>query len=115
MKIAIYRIVQEALTNIQKYAAAKNVSVILNQHSHQLIVIVEDDGRGFSVNKFQENPESRKHLGLIGMRERAELIGGKFEIESVPGKGTSIIIRAPIHEKAEWEGSHGKDPDSTGG
>jgi PAS domain S-box-containing protein len=95
-KIAIYRIVQEALTNIQKHASASNVSVIINQRSHQLIVVIEDNGRGFPLAEFQNSSEARKHLGLVGMKERAELIRGRLEIESSPGKGTSIIIRAPV-------------------
>ena len=88
METEIYRIVQEALTNVARHAHATRVDVILTVRDNKLIVIVEDDGEGFNPEKA---PDSG-HLGLFGMRERAEMIGGKLVIESAPGKGTTLIV-----------------------
>jgi signal transduction histidine kinase len=88
----LYRIAQEALNNILKHAKAKAVSVLLEKRKDTVVLIVEDDGIGFDVEKKLNRP---KGLGLVGMKERAELIGGKFEIESAPRKGTTIFVRAP--------------------
>jgi signal transduction histidine kinase len=84
----MYRIVQESLTNVIRHAHASQVDVILTVRNEKLVVIVEDDGVGF-------DPEAEitdEHLGLFGMRERAEMIGGNLLIESAPGKGTTIMV-----------------------
>jgi signal transduction histidine kinase len=88
METELYRIVQEALTNVVRHAHASQVDVILTMRDNQLIVIVEDDGDGFNP---KEIPESG-HLGLFGIQERTEMIGGKLVIESAPGKGTTLIV-----------------------
>ena len=88
----LYRIVQEALNNVQKYAKAKSVVVILEKRDDLIILIIEDDGIGFNLkNKMKRH----KGMGLTGMNERAELIGGTLEIESKPGRGTTIYVRLP--------------------
>jgi signal transduction histidine kinase len=88
METELYRVVQEALTNVVRHAHASRVDVILTIRDNKLIVIVEDDGDGFNPQKIQE----AGHLGLFGMRERADMIGGKLLIESAPGKGTTLIV-----------------------
>ncbi|MBI5951154.1 MAG: PAS domain S-box protein [Chloroflexi bacterium] len=88
METELYRVVQEALTNVVRHAHASRVDVILTIRDNKLIVIVEDDGGGFNPQKIQESG----HLGLFGMRERADMIGGKLLIESAPGKGTTLIV-----------------------
>jgi signal transduction histidine kinase len=88
METELYRIVQEALTNVVRHAHASRVDVILTTRDNKLIVIVEDDGDGFNPQKV---PASG-HLGLFGIKERTEMIGGKLMIESAPGKGTTIIV-----------------------
>ncbi|MEJ5240150.1 MAG: ATP-binding protein [Anaerolineales bacterium] len=105
VETALYRIVQEALTNIARHAQAHSVGILLERRGDYVRAIVEDDGIGFEPNtKFGE-----RHLGLVGMRERAELLGGKLVIESAPGRGTSIFIEIPLtpfsssDEKAEKE------------
>jgi signal transduction histidine kinase len=89
----LYRIVQEALNNIHKHAKAKKVGVLLDKRDGSIILNIEDDGIGF-------NPKSEKNrgkgLGLVGMQERAALVGGSVEIESAPKKGTTIYVRVPI-------------------
>ena len=88
METELYRIVQEALTNVARHAHAAQVDVILTIRDCKLIVMVEDDGNGFDP----ENVPDTGHLGLFGMRERAEMIGGQLVIESKPGKGTTVIV-----------------------
>ena len=95
-EIALYRIVQEALTNIAKYASAKNVSVLLEHRSDSVVAIVEDDGRGFEVERFLREHRDGQHLGLLGMKERAELLGGKWMIESKIGEGTTVFAQVPV-------------------
>jgi len=93
----LYRIAQEALNNVHKHAKAKSVEISLDKRGSDLIVlIIADDGRGFDP-KNKTNRE--KGIGLIGMRERAALIGGSLEIESTPGKGTTIFARVPFGER----------------
>lgn len=88
VETAIFRIVQESLTNVLQHANATRVDVILNQQNDKLSLMVEDNGIGF----IPENVSSDSHLGLFGMRERVEMLGGKFSIESNPGKGTTIQV-----------------------
>ena len=91
----LYRIVQEALNNILKHANASNVSVLLERHSERVVLIIEDDGKGFDPGL--DRPKSvSKGLGLVGMRERTALLGGTLEIESRPGGGTTIYARVPL-------------------
>ena len=88
----LYRIAQEALNNTHKHASAKTVNLIVEGHAASVVLIIEDDGVGFEP----ENTFNRsKGLGLIGMRERAVIIGGTLEIESAPGQGTTIFVRVP--------------------
>lgn len=95
IEVTVYRIVQEALNNIAKYAQAENVSVIVTRDDKGLEAIVEDDGKGFDVEEIMSKTESNK-LGLHGMRERASLVGGTFTIESSAGHGTTIYVRIPL-------------------
>jgi len=92
----IYRVVQEALTNVLKHAAAQRVGVILEQRNNQVNVIVEDDGCGFDLDALQRVPTARRQLGLLGMQERVALVGGTFAIDSTPGVGTTLFARIPI-------------------
>jgi chemotaxis family two-component system sensor kinase Cph1 len=89
----IYRVIQEALTNVSKHAEARTVSVIVERQEHLLRVIVEDDGKGFSE---VDNAAGRARFGLIGMRERLALVGGALTIESQPERGTTLYISVPI-------------------
>lgn len=92
----LYRIVQEALNNVTKHAAATRVSVLLERRDLNVIVIVEDDGRGFDVDAKSE-AKGERGMGLIGMQERASLVGGVVQIESAPGKGTTLFVQMPVH------------------
>ena len=98
MEIALYRIAQEALNNVVKHAHASNVAVLLDMRSDRASLIVEDDGAGFDL----ECPTGpRQRFGLNGMRERATLAGGTLELESVPGKGTTVVARIPFPASAQ--------------
>lgn len=98
IETAVYRIVQEAITNAAKYARCQHVSVSVLARAGTLSVIVEDDGQGFDVSTALGSGARQSHLGLFGMHERAELIGGSLEIESSPGAGTTVYLRAPLTE-----------------
>jgi len=91
VETVIYRVVQEALTNIAKHAGATKVSVLVNRLGTEAQVAVEDDGHGFDRGA----TESRR-LGLAGMRERVEVVGGTLEIETTAGSGTTILARIPL-------------------
>lgn len=95
LEVAIYRIVQEALTNIAKHAQAKNVRVSLHKHGDQLRVAVQDDGCGFAAASAKELIAGG-HWGLTGMQERAAMLGGHLSVESAPGQGTTIVARLPL-------------------
>lgn len=95
IEIALYRITQEALTNVGKHAAPRAVSILLHRSPNEVRLVVEDDGGGFDV----EGVRSGTQLGLIGMRERAHLIGGSMTVESSP-RGTTVCVSVPIHPPA---------------
>ena len=91
IETAIFRIVQESLTNVLLHAHASRVDVLLSQRKNILNAIIEDNGVGF----IPEDVATHTHLGLFGMRERVEMLGGKFSIESSIGKGTTIQVEVP--------------------
>ncbi len=97
-EIALYRIVQEALTNVVKHAAATKVSVLVNPKGNSIVAIVEDNGKGFDVKEVFSSGKSEHRLGLYGMQERASIIGGVLTIESTPGVGTAIFVEVPLEE-----------------
>ena len=92
IEINFYRITQEALNNVQKHAKATHVDIMLERRGEFLVLIVEDNGKGFNI---KNKKYYSKGIGLTGMRERAELIGGTLEIESSPRKGTTIFVSVP--------------------
>jgi len=94
VEIAIYRIVQEALTNAAKHSKASHVQIHIGQKNGAFCCSIEDDGVGFDVRAAQSNFK-RKGLGLIGMQERLNGIGGTLSIVSSPGKGTRLLIQVP--------------------
>jgi hypothetical protein len=93
--IAGFRVVQEALTNIVRHARAHRVWIELSQRAEALELVVRDDGLGFDVAAALERATNGGHLGLLGMRERAQVLGGKLQIDSEPGQGTRIQISLP--------------------
>jgi signal transduction histidine kinase len=94
-ELAVYRIVQEALNNVVKHAQAQQVQVKLT-YGDRLTVSIGDDGRGFEMPERADALSDRGHFGLIGMRERAELIGARLTIHSSPGQGTIVELVLPL-------------------
>jgi PAS domain S-box-containing protein len=91
---ALFRIAQEALTNVAKYAQAKNVTVGLKEFDKVIYLTIADDGVGFDPTAHHQ-PGARPEWGLINMRERAQTVGGTLNIETAPGKGTRIMVEVP--------------------
>lgn len=87
----VYRVVQEALTNVVRHAGASNASVAVTVSSGRLRAVVEDDGTGFDPNLPADG-----HLGLEGMQERAELVGGTVRVLATPGAGTTVVLEVPL-------------------
>jgi signal transduction histidine kinase len=90
VETALYRIVQESLTNVVKHARARRVSILLARRDGVVKAVIEDDGRGFDPQHGTEG------LGLLGMRERLALLGGSLAIESSPGSGTTLVAEVPV-------------------
>jgi signal transduction histidine kinase len=87
----LYRVVQEALTNVVKHAEASRVSILLVRRDGAATVVIEDDGRGFDPSEASE-----QSMGLQGMRERAELHDGRLTVETSPGAGTTLVVEVPL-------------------
>ena len=100
VKIALYRILQEALSNVYRHAGVESARVILTNEKQSVRLEVIDEGRGFAPPPLTgaEGTERSEHIGLRGMRERVSLVGGCFSIESAVGKGTRISVEVPCDE-----------------
>ncbi|WP_424766644.1 sensor histidine kinase [Paenibacillus sp. sgz302251] len=103
MEAAIYRLVQEAFTNIYKHASASHVILEINYQPHQISLVIHDNGVGFHSQSMEMDASRNTHFGLVGMRERIELIEGRMEIDSNPGQGTKIVIEIPITAESRKE------------
>jgi len=99
VKIAIYRIVQEAITNVIKHAQANLVEVSLCYQPHQTIIEVRDDGIGMNLDQITN--DGRQPWGLLGMRERVTLLGGNFEIQSHPNEGMRVMVSIPTQSTVQ--------------
>lgn len=95
---AVYRIIQEALTNVARHASAESIVVEVACAGRSLCVQVTDDGCGFDAATVLQTGLAEGHFGLVGLQERATLLGGKARIESAPGKGTRIAVELPLPE-----------------
>ncbi len=109
---ALYRIIQEALTNVVRHARAHRVSLLLEVRGGAVVAIVEDDGCGFDAERLMNGPLGEHSLGLHGMRERAELVGGTLTVESAPGRGTSVFVEVPLVNREGPEETDGRGKDS---
>ncbi len=95
----VFIIMQEAVNNARKHARAKNIWLRLRQEGENLVASVQDDGVGFDLEAVRSSYERRGSFGLLNMRERARLIGGRTEIRSAPGQGTAVIVTVPLERK----------------
>lgn len=103
IETAVYRILQEAMTNAAKHAEAEHISVLLEERNGLVSGIVEDDGRGFDADQILHTGLLAGRLGLFGMQERAQQLGGSLVIESKPGQGTTIYLRIPLEKVNDTE------------
>jgi two-component system sensor histidine kinase UhpB len=103
VETVVYRIVQEALTNVLKHARARNVSVVLERRGNDLRMVIEDDGIGFDPSSWisgartNANGVGQQSLGLSGIQERLALVGGAMALESAPGIGTTLFVTVPAN------------------
>ena len=98
-RTVLYRVAQEALTNIARHAHASRVEVSIQKLDGAVGLTIHDDGKGFQTDRTSDNKQSER-LGLIGMRERLEMVRGSFDIRSAPGKGTTVRAQVPITNNA---------------
>nr|MBP7342584.1 hypothetical protein [Syntrophaceae bacterium] len=96
IELAIYRIVQEGLTNIAKHARATAVDVILTYSHPQVMLTIRDNGAGLPVPEDAQESKRKEGIGLVAMRERTLSLGGSFEVSSEQGKGTAIRVEIPV-------------------
>jgi signal transduction histidine kinase len=93
--VVVFRIVQESITNVARYAQATQIKIHLEQGDNALRVTVQDDGLGFDPGQVA----GKKSFGLLGMRERALTLGGRLDIHSAPRQGTTIVLTIPLHSQ----------------
>ncbi|HEX6291570.1 MAG TPA: ATP-binding protein [Herpetosiphonaceae bacterium] len=105
--LCLFRVVQEALSNVQKHAVASHVEICLALGEEAVWLSIADDGRGFRVPGHLERLLDEQHFGLIGLRERLELVQGTLEVMSAPGQGTTVRVWVPLPSAARQV--HGKD------
>jgi PAS domain S-box-containing protein len=94
-RTVLFRVAQEALTNVAKHAKASRVEVSIHKLPDCICMKIKDDGKSFQLNRLMQVRGS-KRLGLLGMRERLEMVGGLFEVQSAPGEGTTVLARIPL-------------------
>jgi two-component system sensor histidine kinase DegS len=110
METAIFRIVQEALANILAHSGARNVVVDLERESSQVRLEIRDDGRGFTPR--EGKGANHRQLGLVGMYDRAKLVGGQLQIYSEARKGTRVVLNVPYHwHEEDLKASGGRNED----
>ncbi|MGB2605006.1 MAG: response regulator [Candidatus Sulfotelmatobacter sp.] len=107
-QIGLYRIMQEALTNVARHSHARTVSVVFDWHEPLLRLVIRDDGAGFRSRNVGDRPSN--HLGIEGMRQRASMLGGTFEIKSEPNRGTLIEVRLTLAQSGEVITKNGNSP-----
>lgn len=99
-RTALYRVAQEALTNVARHAQASAATVTIRRVPRAVQMEIQDDGKAFDPDRVLQARKAR-HLGLLGMRERVEMVGGTFAVESTPGKGTRIRVNVPFNTSAK--------------
>jgi signal transduction histidine kinase len=94
-RTVLYRVAQEALTNVVRHAHAHHATVRLTKNAATVRLAIHDDGRSFPAARLLEAKQGGR-LGLLGMRERVEMVGGRFSITSAPGEGTTVVAEIPL-------------------
>ena len=103
-RTVFYRVAQEALTNVARHAQASRVEVNFEKLPNAICLKIKDDGKSFQAQRVMHSKRNTR-LGLIGMRERLEMVGGSFSVESAPGKGTTIRAQIPLADRRAWGGA----------
>jgi signal transduction histidine kinase len=101
-ELTLFRVAQEAISNIVRHAEAKKVMIRLEYNSNECILSIEDDGKGFNVSEITRIEKDGRGAGLFGVRERTSAVGGKAYIESQPGKGTKAIAKIPVSRSTSY-------------
>lgn len=101
METVLYRIVQEALTNIARHSNARKVMITMKEDRESVYATITDDGQGFDVGAIRKSPDQERGLGLVGMNERAVLLDGTLDILSIPGHGTTVKVRIPVSNEQQ--------------
>jgi len=96
IEVACFRIAQEALTNAQRHANASLIDIRIEASDHELVLTIVDNGVGFAVAAAQQQAASGRSIGMLGMRERCTLVGGRLKIRSSPGHGCTVTARFPL-------------------
>jgi signal transduction histidine kinase len=109
LELALYRLVQEALTNVAKHAEASEVRICVTDSDDMVVVEVLDNGRGFDPGAASDG------FGLVGMRERVALVGGSLDVRSEPGEGTTVCARIPVARQTQRDGTPPAPVDAAGG
>lgn len=97
VEAVLYRIAQEGVTNILRHAKAQHMSLVIHCSQHIIRMVIEDDGMGFDPEMLGPD-DGKRHLGLISMKERAEILGGALDVLTAPGRGTTVQVRIPMNE-----------------
>ncbi|SHE11359.1 Sensor protein degS [Chlamydia abortus] len=103
MEVAVYRLIQEAFSNVLKHAKATYISLTITFQKHMTQIVIKDNGIGFNVEEMESKMITSSHYGLIGMQERIDLLEGKIHIESKKGEGTKITMLIPINPEQREE------------
>jgi two-component system sensor histidine kinase UhpB len=96
VEVALYRVVQEALTNVAKHSVATSVRISMGCEDGWVVVTIRDNGQGFNMDEIMKLKE--RGLGIFGMRERMSTVGGGLEINTTPGQGTEVVAKSPLGE-----------------
>jgi signal transduction histidine kinase len=97
-RTVLYRVAQEALTNVARHAHASHVEVKIQKQADAICMRIKDNGKGF-LARSDSHPKKDKRLGLLGMRERLDMVGGSLTVTSTPGKGTTVLAQLPIIDR----------------
>ena len=112
MRLALFRVTQEALTNSIKHSEATQATVELTYQDDAVSVLIADNGRGFNLNEVMSD-KVHQSWGLLGIQERASLLGGQVRVDSRPGAGTAVMITIPYRIAVDFDESEALDDNTT--
>ncbi len=101
VEVTVFRLVQEALNNVEKHAQAEHVKIKMEFNKDKIGIVIEDDGKGFDEKEIKDKINTKEHYGLLGMKERLNLLNGTCNINSIIGRGTKLMVSIPLHQDKE--------------